>query len=454
MARVKITADKTKVKPRIDPKDLNDLQILSYDNDNLYPQRVVDIVNDSGTAKRCLNMYARFVMGQGAKDLDFYKTKINSKGLTVDKLIRKTAFSKGEFNGIAWHLNFNGLGEVTEVTPINFEYCRLGILTNDLKIAVYDDWGKTKRKNFKKTDVEFIDVYNPDQALRQAELVGGIEHYKGQILYWTPNGLEYPLTDFDAVLEDMITEAQTKRFKANTSAKNFLASHILITGKEEVSEDENGKPIDDGGLATQLENFQGGDGSGTILWMQRESNEENIELQKVDIQDYDGLYEYTENSSRDNIIGAFNIPPVLLVRTSGTLGTSKEISDATDFYNSFTAYDRLIIEELLKEVFSRFHVNICPSGDYSILPLKVEKELDVTYSQYFTKNEFRQSLGYEAIDDTESDKQILAVTLGVGGTQSLTSLIADPALTIEQKKGSMIVLFGLSEEQANQMLGI
>jgi hypothetical protein len=44
--------------------------------------------------------------------------------------------------------------------------------------------------------------------------------------------------------------------------------------------------------------------------------------------------------------------------------------------------------------------------------------------------------------------------LGVGGTQSLTSLIADPALTIEQKKGSMIVLFGLSEEQANQMLGI
>jgi hypothetical protein len=453
MARVKITADRTKVKPRIDPKDLTDLQILSYDNDNLYPQRVVDIVNDSGTAKRCLNMYARFVMGQGAKDLDFYKTKINSKGLTVDKLIRKTAFSKGEFNGIAWHLNFNGLGEVTEVTPINFEYCRLGILTNDLKIAVYDDWGKTKRKNFKKTDVEFIDVYNPENALRQAELLGGIEHYKGQILYWTPNGLEYPLTDFDAVLEDMITEAQTKRFKANTSAKNFLASHILITGKEEVKEDENGNPID-ADFAKTLEQFQGGDGSGTILWMERESNEENIELQKVDIQDYDGLYEYTENSSRDNIIGAFNIPPVLLVRTSGTLGTSNEISDATDFYNSFTSYDRLIIEELLKEVFSRFYENICPSGDYSILPLKVEKELDVTYSQYFTKNEFRQSLGYEAIDDTESDKQILAVTLGVGGTQSLTSLIADPSLTIEQKKGSMIVLFGLSEEQANQMLGI
>jgi len=456
MARVKITADRTKVKPRIDPKDLTDLQILSYDNDNIYPQRVVDIVNDSGTAKRCLNMYARFVMGQGAKDLDFYKAKINSKGLTVDKLIRKTAFSKGEFNGIAWHLNFNGLGEVTEVTPINFEYCRLGILTNDLKIAVYDDWGKTKRKNFKKIDVEFIDVYNPENALRQAELLGGIEHYKGQILYWTPNGLEYPLTDFDAVLEDMITEAQTKRFKANTSAKNFLASHILVTGKEEVSFDENGNEIqnEDGGLAENLERFQGGDGSGTMLWMQRESNEEQIELKKVDIQDYDGLYEYTENSSRDNIIKSFLIPPVLLVRTSGSLGTSKEISDATEFYNAITADDRLIIEEILKEIFTNFYYKICPSNDYSILPLKVEKELDVAYSQYFTKNEFRQSLGYEALEDAKSDNSVLEVTLGVGGTQALTSIIADQVLTIDQKKGSLMVLFGLSEQQANQMLGI
>jgi hypothetical protein len=253
----------------------------------------------------------------------------------------------------------------------------------------------------------------------------------------------------------MITEAQTKRFKANTSAKNFLASHILITGKEEVPEDENGRPIDDGGgFSKQLQSFQGGDGSGTILWMERESNEENIELQKVDIQNYDGLYEYTENSSRDNIIKSFLIPPVLLVRTSGSLGTSKEIADATDYYNSLTSYDRLVVEESMKEIFAFFHQNINPSGDYSILPLKVEKELDVAYSQYFTKNEFRRSLGYEAIDDSDSDKQILAVTLGVGGTQSLTSLIADPLLTVEQKKGSMIVLFGLTEQQANQMLGI
>lgn len=456
MAKIKITADRQKIKARIDRIDLKDLDILAYDLDNLYPQRVIDIVNDSGTAKTCLRMFTRFVMGRGAKDVDFYKSVVNDKGLTVDKLIRKMSFSKGCFNGIALHINYNGLGQKVDVTPINFEYCRLGIESNEYKIAVYDDWGKTKRKNFKKTDVQFINVYNPNNVLREVEQAGGWEHYNGQVFYWTPNGLEYPLTDFDAVLEDMITEAQTKRFKANTSAKNFLASHILVTGKEEVSFDENGNEIqnEEGGLAENLERFQGGDGSGTILWMEKESNEEQIELKKVDIQDYDGLYEYTENSSRDNIIKSFLIPPVLLVRTSGSLGTSKEISDATDFYNTITADDRLIIEEILKMVFSNFYYKICPSNDYSILPLKVEKELDVAYSQYFTKNEFRQSLGYEALEDAKSDNSVLAVTLGVGGTQALTSIIADQVLTVDQKKGSLIVLFGLSEQQANTMLGI
>jgi hypothetical protein len=58
------------------------------------------------------------------------------------------------------------------------------------------------------------------------------------------------------------------------------------------------------------------------------------------------------------------------------------------------------------------------------------------------------------LEDAKSDNSVLAVTLGVGGTQALTSIIADPVLTIEQKKGSMIVLFGLTEQQANTMLGI
>ena len=62
--------------------------------------------------------------------------------------------------------------------------------------------------------------------------------------------------------------------------------------------------------------------------------------------------------------------------------------------------------------------------------------------------------GDEEATDLKADTTLLAVTLGVGGTQALTSILADPLLNLEQKKGTLKVLFGLSDEQVNQMLAL
>lgn len=457
MAQVKATANK--IEKRVYNPENKSLGILNYDYDNRYPQRVEDIKNDSGTATTCLRLFSRFVMGGGAKDQDFYKARVNSKGLTVDKFLRKIIDSKGTFNGIAIHINYNGLGKKTEVNFIPWSYCRLPAESNSEKagmIAIYDDWGMTKRKTIKRDQITWIHQYNPDTVLQEVEAVGGWENYKGQVFYWTAEGHEYPLCPFDSVLEDCITEAELKRFKTNATKTNFLASHILITGKAESELDEDGNEIksEGEGLAADLKEFQGGDGTAKMLWLERENNDENIELKKVDIQNYDGLYEYTENSSRDNIIKNSLIPPVLLLRVAGSLGTSTEIADAVDFYNAITADDRLQIEEILKELFTNFSYDICPSKDYSIIPLKYRKQIGADYLQYYTKNEIRLANGDEEANDIKSDTTLLAVTLGVGGTQALQNILVDPVLTEDQKKGSMKILFGLTEEQANEMLGI
>jgi len=245
----------------------------------------------------------------------------------------------------------------------------------------------------------------------------------------------------------MLTEAQLKKFKHSTSANNFLASHLLITGKSE--SDEASEEFDE-----NLRQFQGGEGAGTLLVIERASEAETIELKKVDIQDYDGLYEYTENSSRDAIIKTFLIPPVLLLRVAGSLGTSKEISDAFDYYNGITSDDRLLMEELLTEIFTDFAHLVNTDLDFSLLPLKYSKAISAEYLSYYTKNEIRVANGDEELTDVKADSTLLAVTLGVGGTQALTSILADTILTVEQKKGTLMVLFGLNETQTNQMLGL
>lgn len=447
MAKVKSTAQK--VDQRIKTVEEVSYFINKYDFDNKYPQRVIDIVNDSGTAKTCLKLHQKFVFGGGLKDLDFYKSKVNYKQ-TSDKFLRQLEANLFKFGGCAIHFNYNGLIEKKEATIIPFEYCRLvpDNSKNAGKIAVYDDWGHTKRAKFNQSDIVYIDSYNPSKVQEQVDqLYNGWNDYKGQILYFTSDGQHYPLAPFDAVLEDMLTEAQCKKFKHSSATDNFLASHLLIVGESESEEDSQA-------FDENLRGFQGGDGAGRLLVLEKANNESPIELKKIEIQDYDGLYEYTENSSRDAIIKMFLIPPVLLLRVAGSLGTSKEISDAFDYYNGITSDDRLLVEELLKEIFTNFHFNICPSGDFSILPLKYSKAIAPEYLQYYTKNEIRVANGDEELTDIKADTTLLAVTLGVGGTQALTGILADTTLTTEQKKGTLMVLFGLSEIQTNQMLGI
>jgi len=89
-----------------------------------------------------------------------------------------------------------------------------------------------KKKKFAPTDIIYIDKYDLSSVAEQVEACGGWENYKGQVFYWNGELDDYNLCPFDPVLEDMITEAQVKKFKHSTATDNFLASHLLITGNQ------------------------------------------------------------------------------------------------------------------------------------------------------------------------------------------------------------------------------
>jgi len=441
MAKLKATA--LKVEPRLEYKENKSLDILPYDFDNKYPQRVKDIINDSPTGKTCLKLKKKFVFGGGVKDLTFYKSMANDKQ-TIDKFLRKLVSEISDFGGVAIHCNFNGLGEILDATIVPFEYVRRSYKTSTFKI--YDDWGNVKHKSIQNEEVIEIKPFDLSNVIREAEEVG-FENYKGQLFYFNGDEDIYNLAPVDAILENMLTDGQLKKFKHSAAAKNFMASHLLVMGKQESLEAE--EQFDE-----NLRSFQGGEGAGTIMIVEKESNDETIELQKVDIQDYDGLYEYTEKSSKETIYEQFLIPPVLFQKASGGIGTSKEISEAFDYYNTITADERLIVEEILTLIFSNWFTNINPSNDYSILPLRYRKQIGVEYLQYYSTNEIRQSNGDEEVRGNDGDSSILAVTLGVGGTQSLTSILSDPILSENQKRGTLKVLFSLTDEQIKEILSL
>jgi len=359
---------------RLTEKDNRSEGIVNYDTDNAYPQRVEDIINSSAVGTLCHNLALKFTVGSNFADKEFNNVKINDKGLTAKKLLRKVTSDLLKYRGFAVHINYNALYEKVSYNYIPFGYCRLTSSDSDHpdKLALYDDWQKVNGR-IKKEEIDYIDFFNdsPNVIEKQVEEAGGWENYNGQVYYYSANGKSYPLSPVDSVLEDMQTDSKTKLFKYRNVSTNFMASHFLEVDEFE-SEDDRADFED------VLTEFQGADDALKIMLLEKKAGQEaSFNLQKVDIQGVDRLYEYTENSVRDAIIRNYLIPPVLLLQTSGKLGSAKEIQDATNYYNGIVNYNQDLLEEIFTELF-RNNIRV-EKAEFNILPLKAKvDELEVT----------------------------------------------------------------------------
>ncbi len=88
--------------------------------------------------------------------------------------------------------------------------------------------------------------------------------------------------------------------------------------------------------------------------------------------------------------------------------------------------------------------------------LKIENASKLFADKVITKDAYLSIAGvakeYMMPDPPSAPESILAERIGVGGTQAMIQILTDATLTAIQKKNSLIVLFGLSEEQAARML--
>lgn len=461
--------------------------IIKYDVDNAYPQRVTDIINSSGTGTLCTDLLGKFINGEGFVSDILSKTVVNSKKITANKLLKKIAKSSvSKFDGFAVHINYNMMFEKTSFNFVPFQHVRLPSEDNKdhpNMLQVYDDWQKVKKSRIDKKDIDFINFYNPKPEVIEAEVLaaGGWGNYKGQILYWTVDGPEYVLAPSDSVLEDIQTDSHAKIFKFRNMTTNFLASHIIETEEFE-SQEERDEFIE------SLADFQGSDDALKLLLLEKKAGqkEAGFELKKIDIQDVDKLYEFTEGSVRDNILRNYLIPPVLLLAIPGKLGSSSEIKEATAFYNSVTNDYRQSLSEVFEELFDNSIFNV--GDDFKIKEIKpktveikdtkegkkevVELLSNISLSETQKKTVLEVVYGYsheeaiklipttisieggeEAID--EEAKARAALKGSVGGVTGLLAIQSAVSLgTIETDAAAAVLelIYGLTPEQAQRML--
>lgn len=62
------------------------LNIQAYGRDNLYPQRMLDLILNSPTGGGCCERYQTFIEGNGLNDTKFSEYVVNRAGDTVDDI--------------------------------------------------------------------------------------------------------------------------------------------------------------------------------------------------------------------------------------------------------------------------------------------------------------------------------------------------------------------------------
>lgn len=367
------------------------LGIQTYGDDNLYPQTLRNIIQASSTGSECAERFADFIEGNGFKDVSFAAYTVNRRGDTADDLHTLICKDMAIFNGFAVHVNYNILGQIVEIQHVPFENCRL--LEEDsagcvAKIAVHPDWTGKKTRNGEKirvdkANIDYIDVFNPnkDVVLSQIESAGGIEYYKGQILWVSLDGnFIYPTGKGDRVATEMSTDEGLANVKYRNVRNNFLPAGMIVTkrGSNPPSDDEE---EEDSGFSDNLIKLQGDTNASKLLDVEIEADEEKPEFVPITVQNYDKEFTATDSSVVERIYSAYGQEPWYCIRV-GKVGFSGDIlEDAFEYYNSVVSKQQRAIERAFQRVFRYWYEVANVSSDYSVEPLKYVRNAAVNNNQ-------------------------------------------------------------------------
>ena len=376
-----------KAPQRIDVGYLSTLGIKAYGANNLYPQQAKAILDSSSTGAQCADRYARFIEGDGIANAIIYNLVVNHYGETTDDILTAVCQDLANYGGFALHVNYDLNCQICEVQHVPFENCRLqedddsGYIAH---VVTHPDWQGRRTRNGKilkvsKDTIATYDRFNSDPTIVRAQInaAGGIDHYKGQILWVSTAGRDrYPIPKYDRVLTDLSTDEGLSNIKFRNARCNFLSSAFVISKTSQTlnENDAERQAIEARGFAEDLAQFQGDETSNVLISLTVANDEEKPEIVEFPTKNFDKDFQVTDASVVERIYCAFEQEPFLCIR-SGKLGFSgTTIHDCYSYYSSLVSKEQRIIERALTKIFDVWHEPLA-NIDCTIQPLTYNVEV-------------------------------------------------------------------------------
>ena len=314
---------------------------VKWGDDNLFPDYLYELFHNSSQMAAIILQMKNYVLGNGITS-NFPLKIVNRKMDTFENFIDKLVFDYLLYNGFAFQIIKNKLGQIAELNHLDFKYVRVD--EDETKVFYSKDWSKGRRTPL---------VY--DRWDINSNSSNSVYYYKGQLTRQC-----YPEPFYISCLTSLEISTQIGTFHLNNLLNGFNPSSIInFNNGANLSED-----VQDEIETAVTEKFCGTENSSKILLSFNDDISHRTTFERLpddgSIDKYNNLIVTTEK----DIFRAFRMNKLLLGDSSESTGFNKQ-----SYLESFALYNKSVIEPIQREIES---VLSLPLGEGSVTFHKFE----------------------------------------------------------------------------------
>lgn len=316
-------------------KEIRNKDYMYYGEDNLYPQRLIEMYDSSAIHHTCIQAIKDGIFGEGIEYIgDEY---INTDGETIDDIFEKITLDYSLYQGYALNVIWNREGTaIAEIYHLPFANVRSGKKDEEDEVIEYyysSDW--TNLRKYKEI---------PYRAFSATDNKG---ENASQIFYYfnyTPGNDVYPLPAYVAASNDIVLDGKVSRFHVN-NISNGLAPSLFIKMRNGIPTPEARREI-----YREIEETFAGEESAGRFFLSFTDNDTAPEIEPIDAANSD-YYVTLEERISSRILTAHRITSPLLLGIKDSAGFS---SNAEEIKVSYAHFEGTVIEPKRKKVTTSF----------------------------------------------------------------------------------------------------
>ena len=338
---------------------------VSYGDDNLFPQYLIDLYKSSATHNALCTSIAYMIFGDGVQaDTLEARLKIEEWGLQDE--VRKACLDLKIQGGFALEVVYSiDRTTISKVRHCPFENVRSAEVDENEKVDFLyysKDWSD------KREEPQLVKTFDPEQS---------VEH-PVQILYvkpFSPGSYYYPKPDYIGSIDYIELDKEIGKYHIN-NIKNGLAPSFTIHFKNGVPAQEERRRIRND-IERQL---AGATNAGKFIVTYSDSPDRKPDFEPFPLSDADKQYQFLSEEVVAKIMVGHRVtsPMMFGVMVPGKLGGGMELKTAEEIFSSEVIEPyQMIVTEALNSIFNAAGT---PTVVTLYLPEAEEANVDISYT--------------------------------------------------------------------------